>query len=71
MHKHTPTHPDIIAEIEAICAAHGISHRRFGLIATNDAGLHSKLLRGRELRRATLSRVRATLDGLMAATADE
>lgn len=54
---------ELIHEIEAWCARHGVSHRRFGSLAVNDTALMTTLQRGRELRRATEAKVRDLLAG--------
>jgi hypothetical protein len=49
---------DLLDEIEAFRAAHGVAESTFGRLAANDTRLIGQLRNGRELRRATVERVR-------------
>lgn len=49
---------DLISDIETFCRAHGMPEYRFGLEAVNDRRLVPDIRAGRELRRATIERVR-------------
>ena len=59
-------HPELLAEIQATCAAAGITETRFGKEAVGDFSFVSDLQAGRECRRSTLVRVRAHLDTVKA-----
>ena len=54
----TPVHPELIADIEAFCASRGMAETRFGSESIGDPSLLARLRTGRELRVATLKRVR-------------
>lgn len=56
-------HPDLLAEINAHCADTGTSKSAFGVAAVGDPRFVFDLETGRELRRKTMLRVRAYLDG--------
>ena len=49
---------ELIKEIEAFCAKHSLSGRRFGELAVKDGAFWFKLNKGRDLRMSTVSRVR-------------
>lgn len=49
---------DLLNEIEAFRADHGIAESSFGRKAANDTRLIGQLRDGRELRRATVAKVR-------------
>ncbi|MEA3044550.1 MAG: hypothetical protein QOH47_2388 [Sphingomonadales bacterium] len=49
---------DLLSEIEAFRDAHGIAETTFGRKAANDTRLIGQLRDGRELRRATVEKVR-------------
>lgn len=49
----------ILSEIRMFCKAHGVSETTFGAMALNDRPLVAQLKNGRELRSATLGKVRA------------
>jgi hypothetical protein len=51
-------HPDLLAEIEAHCAATGQSETAFSHLATGDMSFVADLRKGRECRFKTLRRVR-------------
>jgi hypothetical protein len=51
-------HPDLLAEIEAFRAQHGMSKSAFGEAALGDPRFLFDLESGRELRRKTIGRVR-------------
>ena len=48
----------LLSEIDAFLEAHGVAETRFGRDSVNDARLIADLREGRELRRATIERVR-------------
>lgn len=54
-------HQDLIDEIEAFCAARGMTVTRFGRDAVNDPALVQTLRAGRDLRMSTFRRIRAFL----------
>jgi hypothetical protein len=56
-------HSELIREIEAFCAENGVTKTRFGRATTGDGSLVPDLYDGRELRRATLAKVRAFMSG--------
>lgn len=49
---------DLLSEIEAFREAHGFAKTVFGRKAANDTRLIDQLEQGRELRRATVAKVR-------------
>jgi hypothetical protein len=49
---------ELLTEIEAFCAAHGVRESRFGRDALNDTEFVKNLRSGREPRRATVEKVR-------------
>lgn len=49
---------DLLSEIEAFRKAHGFAKTVFGRKAANDTRLIDQLENGRELRRATVAKVR-------------
>ena len=51
-------HADLLSDIEAFCAARGLSDSKFGMEAMGDPTFLWDVRAGRELRRATIRRVR-------------
>ena len=51
-------HPDLLADIEAFCASHGVGFAAFGKEALRDPCFVGNLRNGRELRRDTIAAVR-------------
>ena len=51
-------HPELLADIEAHCASHGLAKSAFGEAALGDPKLVFDVERGRELRRKTIGRIR-------------
>lgn len=49
-------HADLLAEIDAYCAASGLTRSKFGTDALNDPRFVFDLEAGRECRRATIQR---------------
>lgn len=62
MNTPTPTHPELLSDILAFCAKRGMPKSVFGREAVRDASLIPDLIGGRELRRATIAKVRAFMD---------
>jgi aspartate carbamoyltransferase catalytic subunit len=54
---------DLLAEIEAFCARHGLSETRFGELALHDKPFVSQLRGGRDLRSSTVHRLREFMAG--------
>jgi hypothetical protein len=63
----TPSHPELLLEIERFCADHRMSVTRFGTRALSDPRFVHDLRLGRECRRRTIDAVRRFL----ASAADE
>ena len=53
-----PSHPDLAREVSAYLAARDMAPTTFGAMAVGDPSLVASLKAGRELRRATLERIR-------------
>jgi len=51
-------HSDLLAELDAFLERHGLSDSTFGLRATGDGHLVSRIRAGRPVRRSTVLRVR-------------
>lgn len=56
-HRHIH-HPDLIDEIERYCEARSLKKSQFGRLAVGDGSLVTDLKSGRELRGATIAKVR-------------
>lgn len=65
------TNEDLVARIEAHCAATGISATAFGRDTVNDSGLMTTLRQGRDLRLSTYRKIVAALDAPPKDTATE
>ena len=61
---------ELIAEIDAFCAARGMSPHTLGKLALNDTGMMTGLRDGREMRRATRQKVRDFMAGYQAQAAE-
>lgn len=48
---------NLIRQIEAFCAAHGVSERQFGELSMNDGKLVAQIRSGRDLRYSTVQRI--------------
>ena len=57
-------HSALVADIEAATAAAQMSKAEFGRLAVNDPCLVYDLLKGRELRRSTMAKVRGALEAI-------
>lgn len=57
-HSQQTQHPELYAEIQAFCAAHGVSRSRFGIDALGDPAFMWTFEAGRELRRSTIAAIR-------------
>jgi hypothetical protein len=60
--KNKIAHPELLAEIEAVCARVGMSVTEFGRMALNDAAYVNNLRLGRECKMATIAKVRTALE---------
>lgn len=49
---------DLINDIDAFCAAHGLTETQFGLASLNDKNFVPQLRAGRDVRLSTLEKVR-------------
>ena len=58
---HKIAHPELLAEIEAVCSRVGMSVTEFGLLALNDPAYVNNLRRGRECKMATIAKVRTAI----------
>ena len=56
--KNKIAHPELLAEIEAVCAEIEMSVSEFGLLALRDPAYVNNLRRGRECKMATIAKVR-------------
>lgn len=54
-------HPDIIADIEAVCEATGTHKTTFGALCMSDPSLFKNLCDGRELRGPSIAKIRGLI----------